>query len=146
MSTFYETEIGPIATLSDPLEFYKLHTKAEIEARRQNVLNLAVSLQKGLFIYSPINMNKFIYNVRKLQMLMLLRMWLGMHYVESLLESHQEIEKLIIKLVSPAHDQTTLHFHELFFDTCKATGIRSNEDHALDGNQTHRAISWFQAS
>lgn len=102
-------------------------------------LNLAVSLQKGLFIHSPINLNKFIYNVRKLQMLMLLSMWLGVHYVESLFESHQEIEKLIIKLVSPLYDQSTLHFHEFFFDTCKATGIRLNKDQALDGNQTHRA-------
>lgn len=47
MSTFYETEIGPIGTLPDPLEFYTLYTKAEIEAKRQDVFELGCELAEG---------------------------------------------------------------------------------------------------
>lgn len=59
--------------------------------------DLASNLRKGLFTRSPADRNKFIYNMRKLRMLMLLSSWLGMHYVESSLEA-QNIPVVVSKL------------------------------------------------
>lgn len=106
----------PIGADIPPME--RKIIRVEFSAPEDSMFStLAATLRKGLFTHSPVDCNKFIYNMRKLRMLMLLSSWLGMHYIESSLEA-QAISTVVMKLktcqVAPfmvkAIENMVLHF------------------------------------